>query len=118
MNDNDTAIVCKKDIKHAENMACIYYSENGKDGFDVTLVSSAATVSSSITKTKLGVFLFRFIILLQSLICYLMMRKGVRSSIMPSWMGIFRTGPYLKCSPSIALYSIQTQLISHIFSSL
>lgn len=55
-------------------MACIYYSENGKDGFDVTLVTSAATVSGSITKTKFEVFLFRFIILLQSLFWYLMVR--------------------------------------------
>lgn len=35
--NNDLAIACKKDSKHAASIACIYYSENG-DGFDVTLV--------------------------------------------------------------------------------
>ena len=35
--NNDLAVACKKDSKHAASIACIYYSENG-DGFDVTLV--------------------------------------------------------------------------------
>lgn len=28
--NNDLAIACKKDTKHAASMACIYYSENGR----------------------------------------------------------------------------------------
>lgn len=56
MNDNDTAIACNEGIKHAENTACIYHSENGKDGFDVTLVLCSDGFSSLYhKKTKLGV---------------------------------------------------------------
>lgn len=58
MNDNDTAIACKEVIKHAENTACIYHSENGKDCFDVTLVLCSDGFSSLYHKKQNLGFLF------------------------------------------------------------
>lgn len=58
MNNNDTAIACNEDIKHAENTACIYHSENGKDGFDVTLVLCSDGFSSLYHKKQNLGFLF------------------------------------------------------------